>query len=231
MGVAGELKGNSSGFRNLGMIWRMSQKDAGAAAIHADVLKNGSEVAILRGVAIRNTNDLETVGVNFFVAENANTRGFDSAKILAVVAKLLVIPGDKINALGRGETAERLGGATSIDGRAVVKIAGNENGVGFLFQNLCDHAPEKTSVAHVAEVNVADEGGFAPAPGLRKISETNGDARDASPTGIEYTIRSSGEGGSEEDFDEAVKIQCEPSDTCDGEHDPREHGSDEQETK
>src|SRR4029077_19231696 len=121
------------------------------------------QVAFLRGVAIGDAQDLEAVHVDLFVSEHANPGGGDGSKIFAVVAELLVVAGDEIDAVGSGEFIQGLGGASGVDGSAVIQVAGNENSIGLFVADFGDHAAQKVAVANVAQVHIADEGGRASA--------------------------------------------------------------------
>ena len=106
--MSGKLKRNAGGFRDLGMIRRVRQKDAGAFAIHANVVQHGSEVFVLRCMAVWNADNLQAVGQDFFIGEYADSGGLDRAEIFAVVSKLFVIPGDKVDAMWSSELAQGL---------------------------------------------------------------------------------------------------------------------------
>lgn len=107
VGVAGELERDAGGFRGGGMVGRVGEQDAGAIAVHAERVQGGGEVSGAGGAAVGDAENLEAVGVNLFVVEDADSGVSDGVKILAVVAELLVVSGDEVNAVGSGEIAER----------------------------------------------------------------------------------------------------------------------------
>ena len=95
---------------------------------------------VLRGVTVRDADDLQAVCFDFLVGEHANTGGFDGAKILGVVSKLFVIASDEIDAMRSGEAAERFSGAVGVDGGTVIQITGDKDGVRLFLEDLGDHA-------------------------------------------------------------------------------------------
>jgi hypothetical protein len=102
VGVAGELERDASGFGNVGMVGRVSQKDAGAVSINADALEHGRKVRVLRGVTVRDADDLEAVRFDFLVGEDTNTGSFHGAEVFGVVTKLFMIASDEIDTVRRG---------------------------------------------------------------------------------------------------------------------------------
>ena len=117
----GELERNAGGFGNVRVVGRVSQKNAGAVAINADALEHGGKMRVLRGVTVRDTDDLEAVRFDFLVGEDTDTGGFDGAEVFGVVAELFVIASDEVDAVRGGEAAERFGGAVGVDGCAVIQ--------------------------------------------------------------------------------------------------------------
>src|SRR5215813_106891 len=85
----------------------------------------------------------------------------------------------------RLELAERLGGPRGVDGGAIVEITSDEDGVGPLPHYERGDAAERAPIAHMTEMKVADQSGFAAEPGLRKIFETHADALDTRQAGVD----------------------------------------------
>src|SRR5580693_9800508 len=55
-------------------------------------------------------------------------------------------------------------------------------------------------------MDVADEGGFAAAPGVGEIGKAHGDASDAGPASVENAVESDRQRGSEQNLNEQVEV-------------------------
>ena len=80
-------------------------------------------------------------------------------------------------------------------------------------------------------MDVADEGGFAAAPGFGQIGEANGNASDACPTGVEDAVEADGESDSEQDFHDQVEVGRQASQSRKSVNYPGKDGAEEQEAE
>src|SRR5215471_8834847 len=170
---------------------------------------------VVGGMAIGNADNLQTVEFDLFVDKNVNAGLGDSAEVLGVVAELLVISGDEEGAEWRPQLTQRLGGARGVDGGAVVEVAGDKDGVGAVAHYQGRNAAKKAAVAHVAEMQIADESGFAADPGTREVFEANADVLDARPASVDHGCQGKRGCASKQGFDDAVRIDGQ---MCDGSH-------------
>src|SRR3954452_23722994 len=136
------------------MIGGVGQQDAGAISVERQGGKRRGKVAIGRRTAIRHADNLQALYVDALVLEHANARCSDCVEIFAVVSELLVIAGDEVDAVRRGQPAQRLGSFSSVDGGAVEQIASDEDQVGLLLGDLRHQACEEIAIANVSQVNV-----------------------------------------------------------------------------
>ena len=74
VGVPGKLEGESGLLGYFGAIGGVRQEDAGAVAVQSNAFEDGTEMRAVGGVAIRHADELQSVDVDFFVAEHANAR-------------------------------------------------------------------------------------------------------------------------------------------------------------
>ena len=93
-----------------------------------------------------------------------------------------------------------------IDGRAIEKVASDKDEVWFFAQNLLDQAPQKSAIANVPQMHIADESGFSSLPSLGQVCEANGDARDPRPTRVHNPIDAERQRDCEQKLDSAVEI-------------------------
>jgi hypothetical protein len=94
---------------------------------------------------------------------------------------------------------------------AVVHVAGDPDDVGLEAIDGARDTASEADVFHVAEVHVADESGFTPAPGGWEIGKLDANTANAGPRGIDDTVEADGGCGSEEDFVEQAAIDV---DSC-----------------
>ena len=113
---------------------------------------------------IGHTNNLKTVHFHFLVGQYAHARRGDSMQIFAVVAELFVIARNEIDTMGSLQSAQRRCGALGVDGGAVIQVSGNEDCIRLLAKNLGHQAAQKTAIAYVSKMNVADQRSGSPAP-------------------------------------------------------------------
>src|SRR4051794_25336870 len=184
------------------MIGRVGEENAGTISVERQIAKSSGKVAVGRRTAIRHADNLQALYVDALVLEHANARRSDCVEIFAVVSELLVIAGDEVDAVRRGQSAQRLSSFASVDGGAVEQIAGDEDQVGLLLGDLRHQACEEIAIANVSQVNVGQQRGFAAAPRVRKIRQTNSSTRDARPVRVPDAVQSQSEANREQHFDQ-----------------------------
>ncbi len=194
-------------------------------------VENRLQVPTLSCIPVRDANDLETVDFDLLVAEHPDPGGGYGVQVFRVVPKLLVISRDEVDAVGRGQFLERLGGPACVDGGAVVEISGDKDGIGLLVENLRHHAAKEVAVADVPEVEVADQRRFPAVPFFRQVGELNGQAGDSGQAGVKDAKNPSRDRQGEQDFHREMKIQGQPGQVRNGENRPRRESCDEEETE
>ena len=118
--MSGELQRDSRSLGDFRIVGRMGQKDAGAVAIQTDAVEHGRKMPVLSGIPVGDPDDLQTIRFHLLVAKHAHAGGRNCIQIFAVIAKLLVIAGDKVDSVGRSELAQGFCGTSRVDGCAVV---------------------------------------------------------------------------------------------------------------
>src|SRR5579871_437271 len=193
--------------------------------------KYRGEDAMLRGVTVRNANDLQAINFDLFIGEHANARCGNGIQVFAVVAELFVIAGDEVDATRGSELGERLRRTVCVDRGAVVKIAADEDRVGRFFENFGNQAAKEISVANVTEVEIGDESRFASTPGLGQVRKANGGASNARPACIEDPEQTNQGGGREENLDGAMEVHHRSKQIRNRKNDPGQNRREKQETK
>ena len=138
----------------------------------------------LRRIVIMDAHDLQSIENNFFVFEHADSGLPDGIEIFRGAGELLVVAGDEVRAQRRGKFSPGFGQPREIHGGPVKHVARDKQHVRAQLRKFPDDAAEKAGVSHVAEMQVAHEGGGAAAPGGWKIGQLDGDAHDARPRRI-----------------------------------------------
>ncbi len=188
--MPGYLQGDPGSLRDLRMVGRMGQQNTGAIAIQPNTPEHRSKVAIMRRVAVRNTNNLQTVHFDLFIAEHPDSGSRDGMQIFTVIPKLLMISGNEIHPLWRDEFAQWLRCSLRIDSRPVVQITSNKNRVRLFLQNLRNHASQETAVSHMAQVQVADQSSSSAAPRMGQVRELHRRPGDPGPACVENPVES-----------------------------------------
>jgi len=142
----------------------MGKKYAGAGLVDGSPIEVRGERTSMCRVAERNADDLQSVEIDFLISQHPNSGLFDRPQIAGIVAKLLVIPSDKIDTMSRPELSQRRSGGGCVNRSAIVEIARNEYDVGAFIHDLCDDAFQKSAVVNVPEVQVADQRRRSSAP-------------------------------------------------------------------
>ena len=118
-----------------------------------------------------------------------------------------------------------------VNGGPVVQVAGDEDGVGFLFENLTNHPSQKAAVAHMTKVDVADQRRFASAPDVRQIFQVDPRMRDARPTRVENSQQAQRRTQCETRHRNAMELELRAGDSGYPENDPKQHRRQKKETQ
>src|SRR5581483_8415883 len=165
-----------------------------------------AKAAVVYGVSIWNADDLQAIDLHLFIAQHADARSCNGVQEFTVIAELLVISCHEIHSLRSQKFLQRLCRSLSVNGSAVVQIAGNKDCIRLFLQDLRDHALQESAVADVVKMHVADQRRFPSAPRVRQIRETDGRTRDPRTAGVQEAVDSNYDRSHQQHFYEVMKV-------------------------
>jgi len=128
MSVTGELQRKAFLLGNAYAIGGVSQEDAGAAAIDLGASQGRAEAIVVGGVAIMNTDNLESIDGYLFAIEDSNA-GLLYASKYFLESEILHDSRDEICSPGSRKFRERRSQLVYPGDGAVVHVAGDENDI------------------------------------------------------------------------------------------------------
>lgn len=88
----------------------------------------------LGSASIWHANDLQSISLHLLIVENPHSRRGDGVQIFAVVAELLVIPGDKKYTLRSLQFVQGFRRLSGVNSCTIKQIAGDKDQIGFFFK-------------------------------------------------------------------------------------------------
>ena len=96
VGVAGELERDALLLWNGQAVRHVGEQDAGAGAVEIGVGEDRAEALGIRGVVVRDAEDLEAVEIDGFVVEDTDAGIANGAQVAVGVGEFVVVAGDEV---------------------------------------------------------------------------------------------------------------------------------------
>ena len=159
--MTGQLQGNARLCRDRQAVRIVNEQDAGHIPVQGHLPQDRSEPLHIRRIVIMDAHDLQSVENDFFVLEHADSGLPDGIEIFRGAGELLVVARDEVSAQRRGKFSPGFGQPREVHGGPVIQVARDEQHVRMQLRKFPDDAAEKAGVSHVAEMQIADQGGCA----------------------------------------------------------------------